>query len=64
MTLRCDSYSRSWNKAFQQQMEWELSALEKADVILHVYMRCRMTMLELGLWASSGRVVVWCDKRV
>ena len=54
------------DKAFRHQVEWELSALEKADVIcffLDVNTMSPVTMLELGLWAHSKKVVVCCDKR-
>jgi hypothetical protein len=54
------------NESFRQQVEWELAALEKADVIcffLDVNTRSPVTMLELGLWAHSKKVVVCCDKR-
>ncbi|KAL6706853.1 hypothetical protein ACN47E_004996 [Coniothyrium glycines] len=54
------------NDAFRQQVEWELSALEQADVIcffFDVNTMSPVTMLELGLWASSGKVIVCCDKR-
>lgn len=54
------------NESFRHQVEWELSALEKADVIcffLDVSTMSPVTMLELGLWAKSKKVVVCCDKR-
>lgn len=54
------------NESFRHQVEWELSALEKADVIcffLDVNTMSPVTMLELGLWAKSKKVVVCCDKR-
>jgi hypothetical protein len=54
------------NVAFRAQVEWELSALEKADVIcffFDVNTKSPVTLLELGLWAHSGKVVVCCDRR-
>jgi hypothetical protein len=54
------------NDAFRHQVEWELSALEKADVVcffFDVNTKSPVTLLELGLWAHSGKVVVCCDKR-
>ncbi|KAH7391806.1 hypothetical protein BKA66DRAFT_488010 [Pyrenochaeta sp. MPI-SDFR-AT-0127] len=54
------------NEEFRKQVEWELSALEQADVIcffFDVNTMSPVTMLELGLWAASGKVVVCCDKR-
>ncbi|KAF2134212.1 hypothetical protein P153DRAFT_307193 [Dothidotthia symphoricarpi CBS 119687] len=53
------------NEAFRHQVEWELSALEKATVIcffFDVNTKSPVTMLELGLWAHSGKVVVCCSK--
>jgi hypothetical protein len=54
------------NDAFRHQVEWELSALEKVDVIcffFDVNTKSPVTLLELGLWAHSGKVVVCCDRR-
>lgn len=52
--------------AFRQQVEWELGALEQADVIcffFDVNTMSPVTLLELGLWAASDKVVVCCDPR-
>lgn len=54
------------NDAFRHQVEWELSALEQADVIcffFDVRTLSPVTMVELGLWASSGKVIVCCGKK-
>ncbi|KAF1937288.1 hypothetical protein EJ02DRAFT_447553 [Clathrospora elynae] len=54
------------NKAFREQVEWELSALEQADVICFFFDHTTMspvTMLKLGLWAASDQVIMCCDKR-
>lgn len=54
------------NADFKHQVEWELSALEKADVICFFFDATTIspvTMMELGLWAKSKKVVVCCDKR-
>jgi hypothetical protein len=51
------------DKAFQLQVKWELSALENVSVICFFFDRATkspVTMLELGLWAKSGKVVVCC----
>lgn len=51
---------------FRHQVEWELAALEKADVICFFFDATTIspvTMMELGLWAKSKKVVVCCDKR-
>lgn len=50
---------------FKQQVEWELAALEDVDVICFFFDKNTLspvTMLELGLWAGSGKVVVCCHK--
>lgn len=52
--------------SFRHQVEWELAALEKADVICFFFdvdTLSPVTMLELGLWASSKKIIVCCDKR-
>lgn len=54
------------DEAFKQQVVWELSALEKADLICFFFDAntvSPVTMMELGLWASSGKVIVCCDSR-
>jgi hypothetical protein len=51
---------------FKAQVDWELGALEQADVICFFFdhtTKSPVTMLELGLWAASAKVVVCCDKR-
>jgi hypothetical protein len=53
------------DEAFKHQVEWELAALEAASVICFFFDKNTMspvTMLELGLWAHSGKVVVCCDE--
>jgi len=50
---------------FNHQVEWELAALEAVDVIVFFFDKNTLspvTMLELGLWAQSGKVVVCCHK--
>jgi hypothetical protein len=50
---------------FKHQVEWELAALEAVDVIVFFFDKNTLspvTMLELGLWAQSGKVVVCCHK--
>lgn len=54
------------DEAFRQQVEWELSALEQADVIcffFDVNTMSPVTLLELGIWAASDKVVVCCDPK-
>jgi hypothetical protein len=52
--------------SFKAQVDWELGALEQADVICFFFdhtTKSPVSMLELGLWAASDKVVVCCDKR-
>ncbi|OAL42740.1 hypothetical protein IQ07DRAFT_593549 [Pyrenochaeta sp. DS3sAY3a] len=54
------------DEAFRRQVEWELGAIEQADVIcffFDVNTMSPVTMMELGLWAASDKVVVCCDPR-
>ena len=48
---------------FRSQVEWELDGLQRADVIAFFFDAATMspvTMLELGLWARSAKMVVCC----
>lgn len=51
---------------FFSQVEWELDALTNADVICYFF-DCAtvspVTLMELGLWAHSGKIIVCCDQR-
>jgi hypothetical protein len=58
--------SKAKDASFRHQVEWELGALEQADVICFFFdcdTKSPVTMLELGLWAASDKVIVCCDKR-
>ena len=65
---RRDDWDATWiqaidNPQFRAQVEWELEALERADLILMYFAptsQAPITLLELGLFARSGRVVVCC----
>ena len=48
---------------FREQVEWELAALEVADVVvLHLASGSKspISLLELGLHARGGRMIVFC----
>ena len=48
---------------FKEQVEWELSALEQSDIIVMVLTpgsKSPVSLLELGLYARSGRLIVLC----
>lgn len=65
---RRDEWDSSWeqsitNRPFREQVEWELDAQERADVIAMYFApstKAPITLLELGLFAASGKVVVCC----
>lgn len=69
---RRDQWDSSWeqkitNKPFREQVEWELDALDAADIILVYYCpntKAPVTMLELGLYAGSSpeKLVVCCPE--
>lgn len=50
---------------FNQQVKWELDALEKADFILMYFdpnTKSPISLLELGLFAKSGKLSVCCPE--
>jgi hypothetical protein len=65
---RRDDWDASWRQSiddprFREQVEWELEAQERADRILMYFdpsTRAPVTLLELGPFARSGKVVVCC----
>ncbi|MGG9964010.1 nucleoside 2-deoxyribosyltransferase domain-containing protein [Ferruginibacter sp. SUN106] len=65
---RRDDWDNSWeqkidNPQFNQQVNWELSAMEKADLIIMNFLpgsASPITLLELGLHAGSKKLVVCC----
>ena len=67
---RRDDWDGSWeqsknNPKFRQQVEWELEAQEKAHIILMYFdpkTQSPITLLELGLFAQSGKLIVCCPE--
>lgn len=65
---RRDEWDASWEQAlgnpqFRAQVEWELEAQERADLIVMYFdpaTQAPITLLELGLFAHSGRLAVCC----
>ena len=65
---RRDEWDASWvqaisNSQFREQVEWELEAQERASLIGMYFApatRAPVTLLELGLFARSGKLVVCC----
>lgn len=67
---RRDSWDISWeqtmeNQEFRTQVEWELSGMDLADLIV-MYLdpatKSPVSLLELGLFARSGKLAVCCPK--
>jgi hypothetical protein len=67
---RRDEWDASWRQSidepkFRAQVEWELDNLERADVIAMWFVpetKSPITLLELGLHARGGRVIVGCPE--
>lgn len=65
---RRDDWDASWEQRardprFKEQVEWELDGLEAADVIamyLAPETKAPISLLELGLHAAGGKLVVCC----
>ncbi|KAF2266310.1 hypothetical protein CC78DRAFT_531708 [Lojkania enalia] len=60
-----DSRPQPSDANFRTQVEWELEALSNASVIcffFDVNTKSPVTMMELGLWAHSGKVIVCCGE--
>ena len=55
----------SSHAGLRQQVEWELAAQERADLVAFYFepgSRAPVTMLELGLAVARGRALVCCPK--
>ena len=51
-------------KEFEYQVNWELERLERVDtIVMHILgtSKSPITLMELGLFAKSGRLVVICE---
>ena len=67
---RRDNWDSSWlqdksNPKLSEQVEWELSALEAATTIAMYFepgTKSPVSLLELGLFAHSGKMVVCCPE--
>jgi hypothetical protein len=67
---RRDEWDASWvqsidNPQFRAQVEWELEGLERASVVVMYFApstQAPVTLLELGLCARGGRLVVCCPE--
>ena len=67
---RRTDWDASWRQSidepkFCEQVEWELDGLERADVIAMWFVpntKSPITLLELGLYARSGKLLVGCPE--
>jgi hypothetical protein len=67
---RRDRWDSSWqqsidNTPFRAQVEWELDGLDRASAIAMYFAaetKSPITLLELGLYAPSGKLLVCCPK--
>jgi nucleoside 2-deoxyribosyltransferase-like protein len=67
---RRDHWDSSWVQSkispqFREQVEWELNAMEKANVIAMYFepnTKSPVSLLELGLFARSGKMIVCCPQ--
>ncbi len=65
---RRNDWDNSWeqkieNPQFNEQVNWELNAMQKADVIIMNFLpdsQSPITLLELGLHANSKKLMVCC----
>jgi hypothetical protein len=67
---RRDAWDASWeqsisNASFREQVEWELEGLERASLVAMYFApssKAPITLLELGLCARGGRLLVCCPE--
>jgi hypothetical protein len=67
---RRGEWDASWEQKiesapFYQQVNWEMNALDKADFIIMYFVpdtKSPISLLELGLYANSGKIVVCCPE--
>jgi hypothetical protein len=67
---RREAWDPTWRQSideprFHEQVTWELDAQEQADLIVMYFApgtRSPITLLELGLFARSGKLVVCCPE--
>lgn len=67
---RRDDWDSSWeqdisNPEFEEQVEWEISGQDDADIICMYFDpdgQAPITLLELGLFAQSGKLIVCCPE--
>lgn len=67
---RRDDWDSTWeqkidNPKFREQVEWELEAMDLADIIVMYFdpsTKSPISLLELGLYADTGKLIVLCPE--
>ncbi len=67
---RRDSWDATWkqeitNPQFKEQVDWELDGLDHSDLAVMYFdknTKSPISLLELGLYAASGKMVVCCPE--
>lgn len=67
---RCDAWDSTWvedisDLRFKKQVEWEMDHAKVADVVAFYFKPGTLTpitLLELGMYAGTGKAVVCCPK--
>ncbi|WP_080779364.1 nucleoside 2-deoxyribosyltransferase domain-containing protein [Chryseobacterium phocaeense] len=67
---RRDDWNKDWKPVstepnFRKQLEWELEALEKSDIIIMYFTpksQSPISLLELGLYARTNKLMVVCPE--
>jgi len=67
---RRDKWDESWTQNYEssnfyQQSSWEMNALDRSDFIMMYFeppTLSPISLLELGLYANSGKIVVCCPE--
>lgn len=65
---RRDDWDATWDQddshpEFVRQVNWELNAMDKAEMVVMYFApgtKSPITLLELGLYATSGKLIVCC----
>jgi hypothetical protein len=68
---RRDDWDSNWfqekgNKEFNDQASWEMTALDAAQIIFMNFLedsKSPISLLELGLYAHTGKLIVCCPKK-
>jgi nucleoside 2-deoxyribosyltransferase len=53
------------NEAFKSQVDWELTGLENADIVVLCLLEASdssTTLIEFGLTARTGKLIVYCEE--